>query len=268
MFSMLIISYKNITKIFCEGKSLLDYWNFLVLERPIIIFFLFVEYLERISYFSFRIMISTISILREWWRELWWTKKGEEGGEKKLGFIDWAGGILKSPERRRDHTPLLDRGCLCFAILAVRQPAPEWRAEEGEGEEEIMKVSHENRSRIRKLKVVLDRGNVAKFDEDRKNGGGFFFFFFLLSSRFDYSYGDERRNNRGIGFAGYHRWNIAKLFPVYFYMFVWIWKLIHCSFIWNLRESVMMRNVSYKYWIILEFWNYEIVERISVYLTR
>lgn len=72
---------------------------------------------------------------------------------------------------------MLDRGCLCFAILAVRQPAPEWRAEEGEGEEEIMKVSHENRSRIRKLKVVLDRGNVAKFDEDRKNGGGFFFFF-------------------------------------------------------------------------------------------
>lgn len=29
---------------------------------------------------------------------------------------------------------------------------------------------------------------------------------------------------------------------------------------------MMMFNVSWKYWIILEFWNYEIVERISVYL--
>lgn len=110
------------------------------------------------------------------------------------------------------HTPLLDRGCLCFAILAVRQPASlpspsasktrgdRWKGgrEGGEREEWEEEVSHENRLRIKRLKVIwyLYRGNVAKFDKDRKDGEeSFFFLFHVLIMEMK-----EEITNRDIGF--------------------------------------------------------------------
>lgn len=222
MFSVLIISYKNITKIFCEGKSLLDYWNFLVLERPIIIFFLFVEYLERISYFSFRIMISTISILREWWRELWWTKKGEEGAKGREEARLYRLGRRHIEEPWEEEGPHPFAGSRLFMLRDSCGSTASSRVESGGGGggggnyESFARESFANQ----KVESCSRSWKCREIRWGSKKWRGFLFFFFLLSSRFDYSYGDERRNNRGIGFAGYHRWNIAKLFPVYFYMFV------------------------------------------------
>lgn len=106
-----------------------------------------------------------------------------------------------------------------------------WRPERGGGKE-IMEVSHENRSRIGKLKVMwsLYRGNVAKFDKNRKDGGeGFFFFFCVLITRVE----KERITNRILNIIV--KCSERTLFPVYFYLllFVWGWirKLIQSYYI-------------------------------------
>lgn len=201
IFQLLLIIRYNKRIFFIE--KLFNYWNYTSNN------FLSSFNHERISYFEW----CTISILREWRRErekereLWWTKT-KKVKEKKLGFIDWAG-ILKSSERRA--TPL----CWIAVVYASRflrfdsQPAPlssrlenarrpvDWR-EGGEREEWEEEVSHENRLRIKRLKVIwyLYRGNVAKFDKDRKDGEeSFFSFFRVLIMEMK-----EEITNRDIGF--------------------------------------------------------------------
>lgn len=133
---------------------------------------------------------------------------------------------------RGDHTPLLDRGCLCFAILAVRQPAPASKTRgdrRGEGGRKLWKF----RTRIVRESEswkLCDRGNVAKFDKNRKDGGeGFFFLLRVLITRVK----KERITNRILNIIV--KCSERILFPVYFYMllFVWGWirKLIQSYYI-------------------------------------
>lgn len=82
--------------------------------------------------------------------------------------------------------------------LPPRKRAETGGREGGEREEWEEEVSHENRLRIKRLKVIwyLYRGNVAKFDKDRKDGEeSFFSFFRVLIMEMK-----EEITNRDIGF--------------------------------------------------------------------
>lgn len=136
---------------------------------------------------------------------------------------------------RGDHTPLLDRGCLCFAILAVRQPAPASKTRgdrRGEGGRKLWKfrtrIVRESESwKLCDPFIVEMSRNSIKIE--KMGRGGFFFFLRVLITRVE----KERITNRILNIIV--KCSERTLFPVYFYMllFVWGWirKLIQSYYI-------------------------------------
>lgn len=136
---------------------------------------------------------------------------------------------------RGDHTPLLDRGCLCFAILAVRQPAPASKTRgdrRGEGGRKLWKfrtrIVRESESwKLCDPFIVEMSRNSIKIE--KMGRGGFFFLLRVLITRVE----KERITNRILNIIV--KCSERTLFPVYFYMllFVWGWirKLIQSYYI-------------------------------------
>lgn len=100
---------------------MLNYWNYL--KRRIINFFFRWITTSRKN-FIFRIMhnfhpprMKEKAVMDE-------DEEGRGEGKRERRSLALSTGPAYWRALRGDHTPLLDRGCLCFAILAVRQPAP------------------------------------------------------------------------------------------------------------------------------------------------
>lgn len=142
-------------------------------------------------------------------KELWWTKTKKVKGREEARLYR----LGRHIEELWEEGPHPFAGSRLFMLRnscgsTASQPAspplpPRKRAETGgreggEREEWEEEVSHENRLRIKRLKVIwyLYRGNVAKFDKDRKDGEeSFFSFFRVLIMEMK-----EEITNRDIGF--------------------------------------------------------------------
>lgn len=166
-------------------------------------------------------------------KELWWTKTKKVKGREEARLYR-LGRHIEEPWEEGPHPFagsrlfMLRNSCGSTASQPASPPLPPRKRAETDGreggkrEEWEEEVSHENRLRIKRLKVIwyLYRGNVAKFDKDRKDGEESFFFPF---SCFDY--GDERGNNKSryrILVDVIVKCSERTLFPVYFYMLLFL----------------------------------------------